>query len=93
MPGGVTLPPTEGEDAGKVQTIGARYAHAEGIRIPGRREYLSVLDQAVVDAVQGKKTPEEALAAAAIAWDKITVGHGLEKQRVALARSLGLKND
>jgi putative YjhG/YagF family dehydratase len=29
IPGGVTLPPTEGEDAGKVQTIGARYAHGE----------------------------------------------------------------
>ena len=27
VPGGVTLPPTEGEDAGKVQTLGARYAH------------------------------------------------------------------
>ncbi len=27
VPGGVTLPPTVGEDAGKVQTIGARYAH------------------------------------------------------------------
>jgi putative YjhG/YagF family dehydratase len=29
IPGGVTLPPTEGEDAGAVQTIGARYAHDE----------------------------------------------------------------
>jgi putative YjhG/YagF family dehydratase len=29
VPGGVTLPPTEGEDAGKVQAIGARYAHGE----------------------------------------------------------------
>jgi putative YjhG/YagF family dehydratase len=29
VPGGVTLPPAEGEDAGKVQTIGARYAHGE----------------------------------------------------------------
>jgi putative YjhG/YagF family dehydratase len=29
MPGGVTLPPTEGEDAGKVQTLGARYAQGE----------------------------------------------------------------
>lgn len=29
VPGGVTLPPTRGEDAGKVQTIGARYAHGE----------------------------------------------------------------
>lgn len=27
--GGVTLPPREGEDAGKVQSIGARYAHGE----------------------------------------------------------------
>ncbi len=29
VPGGVTLPPTEGEDAGKVQTVGARFAHGE----------------------------------------------------------------
>ena len=29
VPGGVTLPPTEGEDAGKVQSVGARFAHGE----------------------------------------------------------------
>jgi xylonate dehydratase len=29
VPGGVTLPPTNGEDAGKIQTIGARYAVGE----------------------------------------------------------------
>ncbi|HUE73652.1 MAG TPA: YjhG/YagF family D-xylonate dehydratase [Pirellulaceae bacterium] len=29
VPGGVTLPPAEGEDAGKVQSIGARYVHGE----------------------------------------------------------------
>ncbi len=29
VPGGVTLPPTHGEDAGKVQTIGARYTRGE----------------------------------------------------------------
>jgi putative YjhG/YagF family dehydratase len=29
IPGGVTLPPTHGEDAGKIQTIGARFAHGE----------------------------------------------------------------
>src|SRR5262245_1031893 len=29
VPGGVTLPPTAGEDAGKIQTIGARFAHGE----------------------------------------------------------------
>jgi putative YjhG/YagF family dehydratase len=29
VPGGVTLPPSVGEDAGKVQSIGARFAHGE----------------------------------------------------------------
>ena len=29
IPGGVTLPPTVGEDAGKIQSIGARFAHGE----------------------------------------------------------------
>ncbi|MFS0722559.1 YjhG/YagF family D-xylonate dehydratase [Paenibacillus sp. 1P07SE] len=29
VPGGVTLPPTNGEDAGKIQTIGARYTNGE----------------------------------------------------------------
>jgi putative YjhG/YagF family dehydratase len=29
VPGGVTLPPIDGEDAGRVQSIGARFAHGE----------------------------------------------------------------
>jgi putative YjhG/YagF family dehydratase len=29
VPGGVTLPPQDGEDAGKIQSIGARFAHGE----------------------------------------------------------------
>src|SRR5262245_54252935 len=29
VPGGVTLPPIEGDDAGRVQTIGARFANGE----------------------------------------------------------------
>jgi dihydroxyacid dehydratase/phosphogluconate dehydratase len=29
VPGGVTLPPVEGEDTAKVQTLGARYAHGQ----------------------------------------------------------------
>jgi putative YjhG/YagF family dehydratase len=29
VPGGVTLPATDGEDAGKVQTIGSRFAHGQ----------------------------------------------------------------
>ena len=34
IPGGVTLPPEQGEDAAKIQTIGARYVHGE--ITPGR---------------------------------------------------------
>jgi len=29
VPGGVTLPPTQGEDAARIQSIGARFAHGE----------------------------------------------------------------
>jgi putative YjhG/YagF family dehydratase len=29
VPGGVTLPPADGEDAGKIQSIGARFAHGQ----------------------------------------------------------------
>src|SRR3954470_2246099 len=29
VPGGVTLPPIDGEDAGKIQSIGARFAHGK----------------------------------------------------------------
>ena len=37
VPGGVTLPPSDGEDAGKVQSIGARFAHGEiTLRAGGR---------------------------------------------------------
>src|SRR5258706_10287675 len=29
VPGGVTLPASDGEDAGKAQTVGARFAHGQ----------------------------------------------------------------
>jgi len=29
VPGGVTLPPTQGEDAGRIQSVGARFAHGK----------------------------------------------------------------
>jgi xylonate dehydratase len=29
VPGGVTLPPSQGEDAGKIQSLGARFSHGE----------------------------------------------------------------
>ena len=86
-------------DKGRSEYIGAirqaqeRPQHAQGLRLPGRREYMSALDQAVLDAVEGKNSPEDALAAAAAAWDKITARRGLETQRAALERSLGLRKN
>ncbi len=46
VPGGVTLPPTVGEDAGKVQTIGVRYARGE-----------ITLDQASLEGCRACGTP------------------------------------
>ena len=45
VPGGVTLPPREGEDAGKIQSIGARYAHGELTLARSRRAGLPGLRQ------------------------------------------------
>ena len=45
VPGGVTLPPRDGEDAGKVQSIGARYSHGELTPAGGRRARLPGLRQ------------------------------------------------
>ncbi len=81
-----------GEYVAALRQTQERPQHSQGIRLPGRREYLSALDQAAVDALRGKKSPEEALAAAAAAWDKITARRGLDGQRIALERSLGLNN-
>ena len=64
--------------------------YLSSIRLPGREEYLAALDQAVWDRVAGKKTSEEALAAATENWKSITKSLGLEQQRQANQRSLGM---
>jgi ABC-type glycerol-3-phosphate transport system substrate-binding protein len=63
-----------------------------GITIPGRADYLSALDKAVIDAVTGKQSPKEALAAVAARWKEITDKLGADSQRRANARSLGQGN-
>lgn len=77
--------------AGALRQSQERPQRLDGIRLPGREEYLSVLDRAVLDAVQGKESPEEALSAAAKSWEEITRRRGLDGQRRALERSLGLR--
>ena len=60
------------------------------LRIPGRAEYLTALDEAVAAAVRGEQPPLEALKQAADKWRKITNRLGLEKQRAAYGHSVGL---
>jgi multiple sugar transport system substrate-binding protein len=61
------------------------------LRLPGRDEYLAVLDEAVQAAVEGKTPPAEALSTAAEKWRKITEKHGKESQKSAYLHSLGLE--
>ena len=61
------------------------------LRIPGRAEYLAALDEAVRDAVTGKKPPATALSDAASRWSEITKKLGLQQQRVAYLHGLGLE--
>lgn len=60
-------------------------------RIDGRERYLAALDRAVRDAVTDKAPSAEALAQAANEWRNITDELGLERQRTAYRRSLGLR--
>lgn len=63
----------------------------DGLRIPGRDRYLSALDTAVRQAAQGHAAPAAALAAAVADWDAISVEIGIEAQRSAYRKSLGLE--
>ena len=61
------------------------------LRMPGRAEYLAALDEAVLSAVRGEKSPADALEKAEKKWRDITDRLGLDRQRAAYHRSLGLE--
>ncbi len=61
-----------------------------GLRIPGQQEYYAALDEAVVKAIAGEQSPAEALHGAAEAWRKISERLGVDQQRKAYRRSLGI---
>jgi hypothetical protein len=63
----------------------------ECLRIPGHAEYMSALDDAVRAAVEGKQKPAGALQTAADRWRDITARLGVDSQRTAYIRSLGLE--
>ena len=60
------------------------------LRIPGWQEYMGVLDEAVRAAIRGRQSPQQALQEAAEKWQQITHRLGLERQRQAYRRNLGL---
>lgn len=68
-----------------------RPIHLASIRIPGWQQYLQVLDNAVLAALTGEKTAQEALDHAAKRWAALTEELGLDAQREAYTRSLGLQ--
>ena len=62
------------------------------LRLPGRDDYLAALDSAVEQAIAGDVKPADALATAATKWREITERIGIEIQRRALRRDLGLES-
>jgi ABC-type glycerol-3-phosphate transport system substrate-binding protein len=61
-------------------------------RISGVDEYLAALDDAVNAAVTDKATPTAALQKAADRWEKITSARGLDQQRQAYQKHLGIRD-
>ncbi len=60
------------------------------LRIPGRGEYLAALDEAVHQVLRGQQKPLDALRQVKIRWQEITNRLGVDRQREAYRRSLGL---
>jgi multiple sugar transport system substrate-binding protein len=61
-----------------------------GLNLPGREEYLAALDEAVQQALDGKRA-QETLSEASERWREITERLGKEKQLRANRRSLGME--
>jgi multiple sugar transport system substrate-binding protein len=87
-----------GVDRGAAREYGQVVAEAEGrsvwvaaLRIPGWEEYYAALDEAVERAVLGEATAAAALEAAAVRWASISERLGVDQQRAAYRRSLGLE--
>ena len=79
------------EYAKLVEKLQSRTIVLTSLRIPGRKRYLAALDEAVRSAVRGQASPADALATAAEKWRSISEELGLDSQREAYSRSLGLK--
>ncbi len=69
----------------------SRSVWVDSLRIAGAGEYEAALDAAVDLALKGEATPAKALSAAAEKWQAISDRLGLDRQRAAYRRSLGLE--
>ncbi len=74
-----------------VSDIHRRSLWLTSLRIPGRSRYLSKLDTAVQSAVAGDLTPSDALKQVAEQWQAITEELGVQAQKNAYLRSLGME--
>ncbi|MCS7305009.1 MAG: extracellular solute-binding protein [Thermoguttaceae bacterium] len=83
-------PETAQQYAQALQQTFSSHQWLVALRIPGWQEYLAALDEAVHAAVQGKQSAQQALRQAAQKWQAITARFGLERQRQAYRRNLGL---
>jgi hypothetical protein len=62
------------------------------LNLPSADRYRAALDEAIEQAIRGTKPAQECLHGAAQKWDTVTNEIGLEKQRLAYLRSLGLES-
>lgn len=74
-----------------VRDIHRRSLWLTSLRIPGRSRYMTALDKAVQAAVAGDLAPAEALELVADQWREITEELGIQAQRTAYWRSLGME--
>jgi multiple sugar transport system substrate-binding protein len=82
---------TAARQYGQVVSDGmARTVWVDGLRIRGSEGYYKMLGQAVTSALEGTQRPADALSAAAEAWRQTTEQVGLDSQKAAYRRSLGL---
>ncbi len=80
-----------GEYARVVGEAASRSVWVDALRIPGWEEYYAALDEAVGQAVRGEAKPAEALAKAAERFEAISERLGVDNQRAAYRRNLGLE--
>lgn len=76
--------------AATVNTALMRQQWLDGLRIPGRAEYLKALDQSVHQVVRGEVGVLEAMVGAMTRWREINRQLGTKQQKLAYLRSLGL---